>query len=240
MAGPRHWGIQAFCRASGHTQSRRQFFASKSSNEDLIYPSARSLNHQDLASFLDYAKRIKLDPKSTVYVGTHYEYTVAAALATYGFKLVRVGGAADKGIDLVGVWNLPSGPPGGIRVLVQCKGGAQRVSPQLVRELEGSFLGAPVGWRGAGVLAFLASDKTATKGGRDALGLSRWPMGCISCSKDGVVRQMTWNRQADENGLLGIGVAMKFKDGAGDGDDPQLMLTWRDKPLDLDSSTQRE
>ncbi|TEA20855.1 Secondary metabolism regulator LAE1 [Colletotrichum sidae] len=70
---------------------------------------------------------------------------------------MRVGGVSDNGIDLLGTWQLPSRREK-LKVILQCKGGSQKISPSLVRELEGSFIGAPVGWRGEGVVAFLFTD----------------------------------------------------------------------------------
>jgi hypothetical protein len=173
-----------------------------------------------------------LDEKSTVYVGTHYEYSVSRALAKYGFFLKRIGGSSDYGTDLVGTWTLPSSrgsaTPTTLRVLVQCKAGAQRVGPQHIRELEGAFVGAPVGWRGTGVLGLLASERAATKGVRDSLGRSQWPMVYMCCSKDGVVSQMIWNQHAEELGLDGYGVAVR----RGDGED-ELVLMRNGKALPL-------
>lgn len=57
-------------------------------------------------------------------------------------------------------------------------------------------MGAPEGWRGEGVLALLVSKAEATKGVREALGRSRWPMGYVLCSAEGRVSQMLWNRVA--------------------------------------------
>ncbi|PNY29752.1 Uncharacterized protein, mitochondrial [Tolypocladium capitatum] len=181
----------------------------------LIYPDAPSSQHSNLTTFLAYAKRTGLDDESTVFVGTHYEYTVAATLTRYGFFLKRIGGASDYGTDLVGTWTLPSlSQP--LRVLAQCKAGAQRVGPQHVRELEGAFVGAPVGWRGDGVLGVLVSERAATKGVRDSLGRSRWPMAYACCSRDGAVTQVLWNRRAEEEGLEGYGVAPRHVEGRSD------------------------
>jgi hypothetical protein len=173
---------------------------------------------------------VKLPTTSTVYIGTHYEYTVHAALARLGMRLTRVGGRADAGIDLLGQWLVPwqqqqqqqqqlsnghlstahstpstplsispaphspfvtataaattNGDGGGdgdgaaptpclttaesaqalsrppspssssslsspslLHTLVQCKVLHRRPGPQLVRELEGAFSGAPLAWR---------------------------------------------------------------------------------------------
>ncbi|OHE98785.1 hypothetical protein CORC01_05874 [Colletotrichum orchidophilum] len=195
---------------------------------ELLYPAAPSTNHHDIASFLAYANRTGLDVASTVYVGTHYEYTVSSTLAQYGIHAVRVGGVSDQGIDLLGTWKLPS-QTDNMKVILQCKAGAQRVGPSQVRELEGSFVGAPVGWRGEGVIAFLVSEKPASKGVRESLGRSRWPMGFISCSREGAVQQMLWNQRADEEGLRGVGVTMRHvEDGKGES---QIVLTHNGKRI---------
>ncbi|KAL2120483.1 hypothetical protein VTJ04DRAFT_4510 [Mycothermus thermophilus] len=204
--------------------------------QSLIYPNPpSSLNHTSLPTFLDYASRTNLDPSSTVYVGTHFEYTVAGALARLGLDLRRVGGISDCGIDLLGTWTLPFPPPASssssgkslrsrprpfLRVIAQCKA-VQRPGPHLVRELEGAFAGAPAGWRawkspdggdengaGRGVLGLLVTQRPATKGIREALARSRWPMGFVACSREGEVSQLLWNRRAEEEGLEGFGVGV--------------------------------
>ncbi|KAK7734920.1 hypothetical protein SLS53_007697 [Cytospora paraplurivora] len=192
-----------------------------------MYPEPPTANHNDLASFLKYAERSGLDPKSTLYVGTHYEYTVAQVLSKYGFYLQRVGGHSDYGIDLLGTWNVPSSRES-LKVLVQCKAIARKSSPNLLRELEGAFVGAPVGWRGHGVLGIFVTEKPATKGVRETLGRSKWPMTFISCSRDGRVHQMLWNQRAEEEGLEGLGVGLRH---AGSDGEPQLLLTWKGQHL---------
>lgn len=190
-------------------------------SETLTYPEPPTFNHNSLPSFLEYAERSGLNPKSTVYVGTHYEYLVAERLASYGFSLFRVGGASDYGIDLLGTWTVPSAP-NPIKVIIQCKAIASKLGPSHVRELEGAFVGAPAGWRGSCVLGLLVGQQPATKGVRDSLGRSRWPMGYISFSTaDGQVSQIQWNRLAVNRGLDGMGVAVKYtEDGL-----PRLTLT---------------
>ncbi|KAK7218484.1 hypothetical protein V2G26_006487 [Clonostachys chloroleuca] len=138
------------CRASC-IQPTRWFCAARPRlSEKLLYPENRTASqHRDLPTFLAYAKRTGLDEKSTVFVGTHYEYTIAGTLSRYGFSLQRVGGASDCGVDLLGTWTPPK-TRRAMRTLVQCKAGAQRAGPNLIRELEGAFVGAPVGWRGPG------------------------------------------------------------------------------------------
>lgn len=193
-----------------------------------IYPLASTRLHSDLDSFLEHSKRRGLDEKSTVFTGTRYEYLVAERLARYGFSLRRIGGASDFGIDLVGDWTVPS-TSRTIRVLIQCKGGDQKAGPHLIRELEGSFVGAPPGWRGAGVLGLLVTESRATKGMRDALARAPVPMGYFCCSGAGVVRQMLWNQRAEDQGLEGVDVALRR--GGDEQDSDEVMLVKDGEPL---------
>jgi hypothetical protein len=197
-------------------------------SDTLVYPEAPTTGHHDLSTFLDYAERTGLDHASTTFVGTHFEYTVASALSSFGFRLRRIGGQHDFGIDLLGTWSVPSSSDRPLHVLLQCKA-VKHPGPHLIRELEGAFVGAPPGWRGAGVLGLLVIQRPATKGMRDAMGRSRWPMGCISCSRAGAVEQILWNRRAEEEGLEGMGVGIRYSP---DGDDTQqLALTFNGKHL---------
>lgn len=190
------------------------------STQSLEYPNVKSAFHNDLPSFLQYAERVGLSHTSTVFVGTHFEYTVASTLSLYGFNLQRIGGASDAGVDLLGTWSIPSSstssssrPP--LRVIIQCKV-TPNPRPSLIRELEGAFIGAPSGWRmnssssENGVLGLLILDKPATRGIREALGRSRWPMGFIYCSKEGIVEQFLWNERAVSQGLEGMGVVKRY------------------------------
>ncbi|KAG0649294.1 hypothetical protein D0Z07_4343 [Hyphodiscus hymeniophilus] len=195
--------------------------------EELEYPPG-STNHHDLRSFLEYAARVDLNPESKIYVGTHYEYTVQSALEGLGMPLKRIGGASDYGTDLLGTWSLPpmSQP---LKVLIQCKGHARKVDPSHARELEGAFVGAPQGWRESGTLAFLVSQEMATKGLREALSRSKWPMGYVQCSRGGKISQIFWNRRAEQEGLEGIGVGLKY---TGEGaNEKETILTWKGKVL---------
>ncbi|KKA29795.1 hypothetical protein TD95_003094 [Thielaviopsis punctulata] len=204
---------------------------SSNTSADLVYPDSNTTAHRDMRSFLHYASRSGLDPKSTVFVGTYYEYLVGDTLARYGFHLRRIGGASDGGIDLLGEWTPPSTKEP-IRVLVQCKGGKQNTGPRLIRELEGAFVSAPVGWRGDRVLGIFTSENTATKGMRDAMARSKWPMATITCTSNngGSLYQFLWNRAADNIGLNGLGVDIKRSPA---NDTEVLVLTWEGKPLPL-------
>lgn len=195
----------------------------RSSTTKLIYPEPPTSNHNDFASFLAYAERSGLDPNSTLYVGTHYEYTVAEVLSKYGFYLRRIGGHSDYGTDLLGTWTVPSSAER-LRVLVQCKAISRKSAPNLIRELEGAFVGAPIGWRGSGVLGIFVTEKPATKGVRDSLARSKWPMVFICCTRQGALGQMLWNRRAEEEGLETLGVGMKYHECS---TSPELILTWK-------------
>lgn len=194
----------------------------------LIYPEPSQTNHHDLPSFLSYASRVSLDTKSTTYVGTHYEYTSLAALSRLGLSLKRVGGASDFGIDLLGTWDLPTVPLH-VKVLIQCKALARAADPKLIRELEGAFAGAPKGWRERGVLGLFVTQREATKGVREAVGRSRWPMGFVMCSREGKVLQMLWNKRAEDEGLLGVEVGLKYSGGRRE--EREIVLTWKGNTL---------
>ncbi|KAK5998671.1 hypothetical protein PT974_01053 [Cladobotryum mycophilum] len=208
-----------FCRNSSllRRYSSGSHDGENTDHESLIYPDAPSKHHSDLSTFLAYAERIDLDKESNVYRGTHYEYTVAEKLVRYGFNLKRIGRSGDYGIDLIGTWTLPLKvplkPPSPaarpMRVLIQCKSMGVKMGPRYIRELEGAFVGAPAGWIGSGVLGLMAGTSSATKGTREALGRSNKPMGYLVCSEDGILEQMLWNQRAEEEGLEGVGVAMK-------------------------------
>lgn len=187
-------------------------------------------SHHDLATYVAYAERTGLDTSSKTYVGTQYEYTVASVLKGYGFDMKRIGGRDDFGIDLLGTWSVPSSTAA-LRIILQCKVSATKtgIGPRMVRELEGAFVGAPPGWRGDGVIGFLVAQKPATKGIRDSLSRSRWPMGFISCLPDGRLQQMLWNRQAEEKGLAGMGVGVRFVQ-EDDAQQQSLILTHQGRP----------
>lgn len=193
--------------------------------DDLVYPDPPNTTHNDLKSFLEHAERIGLDKNTTGFVGTHFEYISMVALQRFGFQLKRVGASSDCGIDLLGTWRIPS-THFPITVLVQCKA-IKQPRPNLIRELEGSFAAAPAGWRSTYNLGVLVTERPATKGMREAMGRSRWPMVCIACTKNGKVEQIVWNKQAEEKGLGGMGVATWH---TGDGEQ-QVVLTFKGRHL---------
>lgn len=118
----------------------------------------------------------------------------------------------------------------GLKVLLQCKGfnsKGSKTSPALIRELEGTFGAAPREWFAStlsgtgddagndaaapGIIALLATSANATKGIREALGRSRFPLGFVKVSVEGVVEQMLWNRRAAALGLEGVNVTVRHR-----------------------------
>ncbi|KAI9811852.1 MAG: hypothetical protein M1827_005203 [Pycnora praestabilis] len=201
--------------------------------------SQSSQNHHDLPSFLAYASHVDLPTTSTTYVGTHYEYTVASALQRLNLSLIRVGGRSDFGIDLIGQWMLPS-LPYPLKVIVQCKALNRAPGPNLIREMEGAFAGAPAGWNGTNVLGLLAAPKEATKGVRDALGRSRLPLCYLKVGLEGKLEQCLWNKVAASTGLEGMGVTMKYtptESPESKDVDREVVLTWKGNiltPVEVD------
>lgn len=136
-----------------------------------------------------------------------------------------------------------------LRVLVQCKALRRKAGPNVVRELEGVGVGAGrVGWRdhdgqaqtqaqagesrgdairaNRSTIVLLCTPQEATKGVREAMAQSRWPMAYFKISLGGRIEQCLWNRMAAAIGLEGIGVVVrhvpkgKGKDGErGEGED---------------------
>jgi hypothetical protein len=176
---------------------------------------------------LKHASREDLDPASTVYVGTHYEYTVQAQLRRVGIVTQRIGGANDRGVDLLGTWQLPT-TYAPVRLFAQCKVLSEdKTSTKLIRELEGSFGGAPGMWKEPGTIGLLVTTKGASKPLRAAVQRSVWPMGFVMCSREGKLLQMAWNKKADELGLQGIAVITAYSPSG----DSEIGLSWRGKNI---------
>lgn len=150
--------------------------------------------HHDLATFLKWTENTKTSTISNVWKGTNFEYLSVEVLKPLKFELQRVGRADDRGIDLIGYWNLPFAPAK-VKVLVQCKVSAPTAA--MMRELEGARPGAPAEFTGDDVISFLASTKPAKQGTREAMQRSRVPEGFIQISLDGTIQQFTWNAAAD-------------------------------------------
>lgn len=193
-------------------------------------PPAPSQNHHDLPSFLSYAKRTALPESSTTFVGTRYEYTVQSTLRRFAFDLERIGGRDDAGTDLVGTWHVPGREFAPIRIVVQCKALRTKLGPNLVRELEGAFRHSPFGWRTSEKLAILVSPREATKGVRDTLTRSTYPLFWMMMESDGAIKQVLWNSKAEDLGLAALGVEMRYANDAATNSDgrprPNAVLTW--------------
>ncbi|KAF2639727.1 hypothetical protein P280DRAFT_377663, partial [Massarina eburnea CBS 473.64] len=167
-----------------------------------------SKHHNSLPSFLEYTERNRINTKSTVYVGTLYEYRSALALLRLGFSLLRTGRRSDAGIDLIGHWVLPPlREP--LPVIVQCKGTASPITPSIIRELEGSFQNIPHEWRRKDVLGLICSAHNATSGTLHAISTSQRPLGYVKITQEGSVKQLLWNHAASERGLEGVGVTIR-------------------------------
>ncbi|KAI9731157.1 MAG: hypothetical protein M1834_005350 [Cirrosporium novae-zelandiae] len=197
----------------------------------------QSPHHHDLPTFLAYATGKELDPTSTVYVGTHYEYTVASSLSRISMTLTRVGGRSDAGVDLLGHWHLPSTSPpyAPLPVLVQCKAfQASSNWSAIMREMEGSLASAPRGWRkegaSGGAVGIVVGPRTATRGVRTTIANSSWPLCWVMCETDGRLTQVIWNGRAERLGLLGIGVGSKYLT-TSEGVKEEVVLTWKGEEI---------
>ncbi|KXG48351.1 Protein of unknown function DUF2034 [Penicillium griseofulvum] len=193
-------------------------------------PSPPSQHHNDLTTFLSYAKHSSLPETSSVHVGTHYEYTVLRTLRRYALSLDRIGGRDDAGIDLVGTWHLPERErERALRVLVQCKSLKVKVGPNVVRELEGTFRQAPVGWRTSETVGVLVSPREATKGVRHTLARSAYPLFWMMIERDGTLKQALWNARAEELGIGPLGVETRYgttEDARSGSVAKEMLLTW--------------
>lgn len=138
-------------------------------------------SHSSLSTYISHAERSALNPTRHTYLGTRYEYLAQASLSRIGFDLLRTGKTGDRGVDLAGWWYLlPPSPDAStsaerLRVVVQCKRitGKRKLTPSVVREMDGAFLGAPAGWKGDAVSGIIVSTKPATKGVISALQSSK-------------------------------------------------------------------
>lgn len=203
-------------------------------------PSPPSQNHNDLPSFLSYAERTSLPETTTTYVGTHYEYTVLLSLRQFAFTLDRVGGREDAGVDLIGTWHLPQRERHALRVFIQCKALKAKLGPNLVRELEGTFRNSPVGWRTGEKVGILVSTREATKGVRDAMARSAYPLLWMMMERDGTLRQALWNAKVEELGLGPLGVETRYGCRPDRSEEKSIVLTWDGEDLpDMDQVEKR-
>ncbi|KAL6235233.1 hypothetical protein BDW75DRAFT_210237 [Aspergillus navahoensis] len=199
-------------------------------------PAPSTSLHNDLPSFLSYAKRTGLPEKSTTYQGTLYEYIVQAHLRNSAFDLHRIGGRSDLGIDLIGTWHVGpnpiTDPP--VRVIVQCKALKSKIGPHVVRELEGvtarHFAVALARGSGGGV-GVLVCPRETSKGVREALGRSAMPLVCMMVERNGRLRQVLWNGRVEGLGLSGLGVEILYPNYGEIEGEAEARLTWGGKEV---------
>jgi Protein of unknown function (DUF2034) len=185
--------------------------------------------HTDITSFLTHATSTNLDPKSTYYVGTLYEYTVLRALRTFNIFLHRTGGTDDKGVDLRGRWLLPPHLhySDGIPVIVQCKAEKKPIGPKYLRELEGATASEE-----EGTLVLLATLSRFTEGARRVVMGSERAMGVIvvgGYEDGGLIEQFIWNGAAGRIVGSELGVKTVFEAGGKEDDEgvgSRVVLTW--------------
>ncbi|KAJ1544225.1 hypothetical protein HK096_007767, partial [Nowakowskiella sp. JEL0078] len=136
---------------------------------------------------------------STTKIGTDFEYLTKKTLERYGFSLRRVGGAHDKGIDLTGVWKIPTNVPSSktqsptletirtIPVIVQCKNHSLTPGPSALREIQGALSEAHTvtSVYHQNSLAFLVSATGFTLATFNDFRPAITPMGLISLEDDG-------------------------------------------------------
>ena len=153
--------------------------------------------------------------------------------------LYRVGGREDAGVDLVGTWHVPTTTARRhrhrhriLRVFVQCKALKAKLGPNLVRELEGTFTtffspshrnqGEEDGKKDE--VGILVSTREATKGVRDAMTSSVYPLFWMMVDREGVLHQALWNARVDELGLGLLGVESRYNTQSPT--EKSIVLTW--------------
>ena len=210
--------IQAATRLKGSLLIRNTRFHSKRTLKTVPLSS-----HDSLESFQAYARSTSLSTSSTYYVGTLYEYTVAAVLARYNLVLHRCGGGDDKGIDLRGSWALPSGDK--LPVIAQCKAESRKLGPRHVREIEGASL-----MESRDTLAILVTLLDYTKAAQRQVMSSSRPLALCVINQNARLSHMVWNAPATE--LIGPGLSVQTRHFASDIDVPQeLVLTYEGRLL---------
>ena len=214
-------------------------------------PSLSSDPHDSLATFLAYARRTSLSRKSTLYIGTRYEYICQSVLTRLLFRsLARTGGRGDQGIDLQGQWALPT-LPYELPALVSCKANKDGVGPAIIRELEGT-----VGQKGG--VGVLVGKKEASKGVREALRRSAVGLVWVMVEEDADgrkmpddedtlrenyeqadeeapvarVRQILWNEKVAMMGAAGLGAGVRYFEGRSTYLENEVYLTWKGRILE--------
>lgn len=126
---------------------------------------------------------------SNVEKGTTFELLTENCLSKWGFRLRRVGGANDRGVDLRGYWMIPKPvfpktTDGNWQpVVVQCKAYKTKVMPSDVREMKGTL-----SQESAGTLAILASSAGFSKKAMDDMYGAETPL-VLAVIKEGGICQ---------------------------------------------------
>lgn len=107
-----------------------------------------------------------------------------------------------------------------------------------MRELEGSFRQSPGDKTtttsndnavGGGKVGILVSTREATKGVRDAMARSAYPLMWMMVERNGALQQALWNAKVEELGLGALGVEVQYgADGSGSDSTTKgnIALTW--------------
>ena len=130
----------------------------------------------------------KVNVAPNVRLGTYFEERCADLLnsARYGFKLTRVGGANDKGIDLTGSWTVPQEfdnvDPLTINIVAQCKYSQRdnrRLSVSVVREFEGTMGRVLMENDDSACCGLIISSHGFTRTASDSIVSSKYPL--VAC-----------------------------------------------------------
>lgn len=104
--------------------------------------------------------------------GKDFERKCANLLARLYFKLNVVGKAGDQGVDLRGIWELPSAHT--LPIVAQCKTANKKIGPVRIRELEGVLHREP-----AHSIALLISNNPLSSDALEAVQTSGLPIGYV-------------------------------------------------------------
>lgn len=106
------------------------------------------------------------------------------------FELSRVGGAHDRGVDLMGVTRTPQR----LSLVVQCKCESKKLSPRHVRELQGTLV-QHLDSSGM-TIALLASSQGFTSSTVAEAIASRLPLSLVHISTNGTLHNCLFNNAA--------------------------------------------
>lgn len=133
---------------------------------------------------------------------------------------------------------------------MQCKSLKTKLGPNLVRELEGSFRQLPPvvvnstdsndNAGGGGKLGILVSTREATKGVRDAMARSAYPLMWMMVERNGALQQALWNAKVGELGLGALGVEMQYGAGSDSTTKRNIALTWDGEEIPDMDQVQRD